>query len=801
VTGPNSNSFVNSISLALGLDISQYITPANELAAQLQTGAGYANLHDDIRDQVTFNITGTDGDDWFYSGGKDDNLAGGKGEDELHGGGGKDTVTGGDGVDMLYGDAEDDIIDGGSGADQLFGGSGNDRFKGDFSGDKIDGGAGRDVLSFEDSTTGANFNGGTTDLDVSGAEVVFGSSRNDELTLGGTFEEMHGGAGEDQLSASGVITDVVLVGGTDKDTLTGGSGDDLLVGGAIGFDGAVPVMDRLQEHEQDNVADILAGGAGFDTYVTDQRSYGVSVPFLVTIDKSADVQQRLDEYVPLMDKVFDSDGRGVVNPHSLPNGADTEILWRPFDLEGTDAYLQQTGQFHKVGWDFMGKTGAMSNNQYWAKIVGDEIVVCFAWLTAEHPGNPVVGADNSTYFGITFEYKIDVSVAFPNPGGVQRLAVNPDALAATSSGNDGYFLGMRFATALNQVSGTVADETLTGSTASDYVQGREGADVINARDGNDIVDGGDGNDIVRGGTGNDDLFGDAGNDRLLGGVGHDRLEGGIGDDLLSGGSGEDRLDGGSGSDTLHYGASLAGVSIDIGANSATGGDATGDVIFNFENVTGSQLADTLAGTDGNNVLRGLGGADSLIGRGGNDTLLGGDGNDSLQGGDGNDNLRGEAGSDVLDGGIGTDTADYRTAASGVVAHLVNGGTGGDALGDTYVSVENLVGSGFADNLAGSADANRMTGGEGDDSLTGLGGADVFVFALGSGADHISDFSAGKGRTDRIQFTDSQFADYASLLLASVDVNGSCVIAINASDSITLDGVLTAQLHADDFLFA
>ena len=54
-----------------------------------------------------------------------------------------------------------------------------------------------------------------------------------------------------------------------------------------------------------------------------------------------------------------------------------------------------------------------------------------------------------------------------------------------------------------------------------------------------------------------------------------------------------------------------------------------------------------------------------------------------------------------DGGGGLDTASYSNATTGLIASLTNAGSNtGEALGDTYVSIENLTGSAFDDVLIG-----------------------------------------------------------------------------------------------------
>ncbi len=96
--------------------------------------------------------------------------------------------------------------------------------------------------------------------------------------------------------------------------------------------------------------------------------------------------------------------------------------------------------------------------------------------------------------------------------------------------------------------------------------------------------------------------------------------------------------------------------------------------------------------------------------------------DTLLGLGGNDTLEGRALGDVLNGGPGSDAASYRHANNGVVADLSNPAANtGHAAGDSYVAVENLVGSSFNDALRGNAGANVLTGGKGRDALTGAGG--------------------------------------------------------------------------------
>ena len=161
-------------------------------------------------------------------------------------------------------------------------------------------------------------------------------------------------------------------------------------------------------------------------------------------------------------------------------------------------------------------------------------------------------------------------------------------------------------------------------------------------------------------------------------------------------------------------------------NLATGrgfrGSAEGDTFFDIENVFGSNHNDTLIGE---------GRANDLHGHAGNDILKGGGGVDRLFGDAGDDILQGGTGGDALDGGAGIDTADYSQATASVMADLrmapgVSGAAAGEAVGDTFVGIENLTGSLHPDFLIGTDGGNLIRGGDGTDGLFGLAGNDTLL---------------------------------------------------------------------------
>lgn len=108
-------------------------------------------------------------------------------------------------------------------------------------------------------------------------------------------------------------------------------------------------------------------------------------------------------------------------------------------------------------------------------------------------------------------------------------------------------------------------------------------------------------------------------------------------DTLEGSAGNNVLAGGLGIDTASYANALAGVRVSLALTTAQNTLGAGsDTLSGFENLTGSGLNDILTGNTGNNVIGGGAGNDTLNGGTGLDTLIGGLGNDVLNGGSGND---------------------------------------------------------------------------------------------------------------------------------------------------------------------
>lgn len=134
------------------------------------------------------------------------------------------------------------------------------------------------------------------------------------------------------------------------------------------------------------------------------------------------------------------------------------------------------------------------------------------------------------------------------------------------------------------------------------------------------------------------------------------------------------------------------------------------------------------------------------------------------------------------------------------ARLGQYGTAGNNSLIGTASDETLSGFGGNDTLDGGAGNDILIGGVGDDTLKGGSGSDTFVFKAGFGLDNITDFTAGAGSQDFIQFDADVFADFASVVASASQVGSDTVITYDANNVLTLKNVALANLHQDDFQF-
>jgi Ca2+-binding RTX toxin-like protein len=371
---------------------------------------------------------------------------------------------------------------------------------------------------------------------------------------------------------------------------------------------------------------------------------------------------------------------------------------------------------------------------------------------------------------------------------------NDGDLDATVSGTETLF-----------VDGSPGDDSISGSgstitggptTVDMDVAAAAGDDSIASGGGNDTIDGGAGEDVVDysastaaiTGTING-LFNGMGVDTtttiedVVGSAQGDTLNGDAGPNWITPGAGDDKVDGAAGEDTIDFSDSAAAVTVDVDAGTATGDGA--DTFSNVEDVSGSDLGDTITGDDTDNVLDGGAGNDAIGGGGGpgGDTLIGGGGSDwadyswstdpvtlvlnhcavdgtgtitglgvdtiqtmenatlttgddSFTGNEFSNGVQPNGGQNSLTGdsavvgcaASGGDSLDYSVGyEAGVTVNLAGGGTGDDAAS----GFENIVGTAFADNFTGNDDSNTIKSRKGSDNVRSGAGDDTVKAGAGN----------------------------------------------------------------------
>ena len=689
-------------------------------------------------------LVGAAGDDHLDGGVGNDTLSGGTGVDSLNGGAGTDTVTyagsaaavtvnlaagtasGGDAegdvltaienlvgtaygdtlkgddlVNMLMGGDGDDTLDGGAGADTLIGGAGDDIYVVDATGDRIveqgDGGTDTVDTSLTSYTLGA-------DLD----NLTYTGSANFVGTGNGQANVITGGSGDD-----------TLVGGAGGDTLVGGSGIDTVSYAssteAVTINMATGVSTGDAAGDVFKSIEIIQGSGYADTFTGDDSSNtfnGGAGNDIMIVSSGTDLLSGgagLDTYL------IKADTTGVTNIGNA--GADLDIDLILFD---------STLSFNDI--DIKGY-GA---NSLSISVVGSSGVVRIEnWSTSASYRNDYIrfadSAGNITGYVLIGDFFSGTAVVASS--GANYL-LSGSATLIGSSGNDtltatfrdlehaGYYDGGSGNDTLSAHSlwggvtisldpnGHVASSAAVVLSDSGYVLGKiYNIENLVGTAYSDTLSGDDGNNILNGEEGNDYLYGGAGNDTLDGGTGADYLSGGTGDDVYYVDSTSDKVVEASGGGTDEVRTSISG------------------------QVLASYVENLIFVGSGN--FYGIG-----------NTL-----NNTITGGDGDDTFYGGGGADRLVGGAGSDTASYATGPTAVTINLSTGlGSGGDAAGDVLVSIENVIGSAYADTLIGNAGANTLDGGVGADTLIGGGGDDVYI--VDSASDVVTEKS-GEG-TDEIR---------------------------------------------------
>jgi Ca2+-binding RTX toxin-like protein len=770
-----------------GIDTVSYVGSA-AVIIDLSAGSEAASASGgDATGDVLFsveNVIGSANADKITGDAKDNVIEGGAGKDTLTGGGGIDTLSytgsnaavninlsgntasGGHAAgdilsgftnllgsafnDTLTGDATNNVLTGGTGADKLDGGDGSDTASYDNAAagvtvnltdaSKNAGDAKGDVLTNIETVTGSAFGdlliGSTAGINLDGG------TGNDRLEGGGNGAFVRGGDGDDVLTST--FGSAVLDGGDGIDTVSYQGNEAALIDLATGVFGGVAAGDVFVNVENivgsdvadtfigDAVDNILEGGGGGDKLDggagIDLASYALSKAGL-----------RID-----LGNAANNTGDGQGDSYTNIEGA----IGSAFADTITGSTLDDVLEGGAGADQLIGAAG--KDTASYARSAAAVIVDLATGVVSggDAAGDTLAGIEN--LLGSTFADKLT--------GDAGDNVIEGGAGGDTIDGGTGFDI-VSFANATAGVNVAVGSNGATGDAAGDVYAGVEGVR------GSDFADqlriGDNGNNLLDGGAGNDLLQDDGGTDTLLGGDGDDLLT--VRDFAKS----ADRFDGGNGFDSLTYISSSSAVQVDL-ASGVNLGAAADDIIVDIEDIGGSNFADTLAGDDAANTFNGNSGDDILDGRNGDDALTGG------------------AGADQLIGGAGNDTAVYRFSNAAVNIDLGTGSAaGGEAAGDTFSGIENLVGSNLADTLTGDGNANRLEGGGGNDRFVGTGGSDTILGGTGidsllllerhedaNGEIRIGDLDNDAATTDDIRGIEQlDLTDFqaSKLVLSSADV--------------------------------
>jgi len=708
-SSPNEVIIIENVSLN-NLSGSDFVfnTDATDLDINISSNSDYVLFGGDGNDEIT------------QLGSGDDELNGGAGNDILTGGSGSNLLRGGLGADtfvMVARGTQTQTIEDFSQADgelvdvrtlnvadletlmPYMSQVGDDVYIRTFWNDFSGAGSPNEVIIIEDvllsNLTEADFilNDIISDLEINISSnsdyVLFGGNGNDEITqLGSGDDELNGGAGDDVLAA-----------GSGSNLLRGGSGADAFVLGARSSQ--THTIEDFSQAEGD---------------IIDVRSLNVAdletlMPYMSQVGD--------DVYI----RTFWNDFSGASSPNEAMIIQDvllpdlTASDFRFYDIIGNLEINFNTGSdyvlFGGDGDDEISQTGSGDNelnggagNDILTTGSGDDI------LRGGLGDNMLAGGTGTDIFALSVRGEqtqtvLDFSQTQADRIDVTGLNVGDlDTLLPyiRQVGTD-----VHIETFWNDIDGAgspnevviIENILLADLSESDFAFNTSTTNLVVSVDGD--------NDHV--------LFGGNGNDQLLRqGVGEDELNGGAGNDILSGGAGADALNGGTGTDWAYYRDSAMAVTVNLQNGTGAGGDAQGDTLVSIERLQGSNFDDTLVGDDAtNNLLLGRSGEDALFGRGGNDALDGGDG------------------ADILNGGGGSDWVYYSRSDAGVTVTLAGGtGVGGEAEGDSWISIERVLGSDFDDMITGNGGSNTLRGGNGNDVIDGAGGRDFLDG--GNGAD-------------------------------------------------------------------
>ena len=390
---------------------------------------------------------------------------------------------------------------------------------------------------------------------------------------------------------------VATIVGTDKrDTITGTPGNDVIV--------AKKGRDNVDGRGGD---DVICGGPAVDMLV---GGHGDDL-----VDGQEDGRYlEEDGYIYVPNRLAGGPG----NDQLIGGGGAPDDLFFVGATRGVRVDFNQnrsTGQ----GTDTLVNMGDVLTTRFDDTVVGSE------WSVRTGRGDDVITVPRGSYGDIY-------------AGAGDDEATGGNGFVFGQKGDDvlvsrGDLAGLRGGSGNDTLTATGSDVQFAGGPGNDVIRGTSGRDEIYLGPLNDNTFP-SGRDVVYAGGGNDSIEDGTGSARIYAGQGNDLLEGSFGNDTYVGGDGYDRFY------PYFEVAPTSGIVLDLADGSMTGGLGT-KTMKEFEDISATELNDTLRGDAESNTFTGGGGNDRIVGRGGDDWLFGESGTDSADGGAGTDKCRAE----------------------------------------------------------------------------------------------------------------------------------------------------------------
>jgi len=532
--------------------------------------------------------------------------------------------------------------------------------------DTIDGGVGRDFASYERDASFGGTSGVIINLSTSSITVDIGAGPT--MVAAGTAKDGFGAT--DTLlnidSARGTDSTDYFAGGNERNVFRALGGNDTVVGGD----------DPMTDFGDQDMVDMYVGdiftGPGATVNLATGMATSVSGGTLTLIgiedvagSESDDIITGSADHNLLSGRAGDDTLLGGAGDDLIEGGPGNNVLDGGTGTDDTVIYAfdPAEGRYHNLQFptefptvwtgvtvnlatgtatNYAGGTDTLAGFEnvvgtgYADQLTGDSFDNAFAGLAGNDTIDGGLGFD-IVYYGV-LDYDGRNAVNLPGINASIPNGVVVDLVTQTAS-NDGDG-GADTLMSIEGVVGSIGVDTITGDGNDNFIDGGTGGDTLAGGLGVDTLsyeDSAAGVQIdlqanTAAGVGSD-AAGDviSGFENVIGTEFVDTLTGSTADNIIEGGFGGDTLTGGGGNDTLSYESSFFGVSVNLATGATANGHAQGDVISGFNNVIGTDAADTLTGNSAANRLEGGGGNDVISDSDAGFGLIdGGTGQDTLQ---------------------------------------------------------------------------------------------------------------------------------------------------------------------------